>query len=116
MQGEIVNPWPRAGFTALLVTHDVVEALLMATRIIVSSDRPMTIKADIAVEKPYPRHRGDPDPRRNRQEILELLGLQRSRASGRASLGFTSLTLPFVSRTCFAPMELTAYRPVGIDH
>jgi NitT/TauT family transport system ATP-binding protein len=75
MQGEIVNLWRRAGFTALLVTHDIEEALLMATRVIVFSERPATIKADIAIDKPYPRHRDDPDLVARRREILGLLGL-----------------------------------------
>jgi NitT/TauT family transport system ATP-binding protein len=78
MQGEIVNLWRRAGFTALLVTHDIEEALLMATRIIVFSERPATIKADIAWDKPYPRHRDDPDLVARRREILGLLGLDAS--------------------------------------
>jgi NitT/TauT family transport system ATP-binding protein len=78
MQGEIVNLWRRAGFTALLVTHDVEEALLMATRIIVFSERPATIKADIAWDKHYPRHRDDPDLVARRREILGLLGLDAS--------------------------------------
>ena len=30
MQTELVSIWQRAGFTALLVTHDVEEALFMA--------------------------------------------------------------------------------------
>jgi NitT/TauT family transport system ATP-binding protein len=76
MQGEIVNLWRRAGFTVLLVTHDVEEALLMSTRIIVLSDRPAAIKADIRLPQPYPRHRGDPVLVAKRQELLELLGLQ----------------------------------------
>jgi NitT/TauT family transport system ATP-binding protein len=61
MQGEIVNLWRNAGFTTLLVTHDIEEALLMATRIVVLSERPAVVKADIRLDKPYPRHRGDPD-------------------------------------------------------
>ena len=76
MQGEIVALWRRAGFTALLVTHDIEEALLMATRIIVLSERPASIKADIRVDKPYPRHRGDPDLVASRHEILKLLGFE----------------------------------------
>jgi NitT/TauT family transport system ATP-binding protein len=76
MQGEIVNLWRRAGFTALLVTHDIEEALWMATRIVVLSDRPASIKADIRVDRPYPRHRGDPELVARRQEILNLLGLE----------------------------------------
>jgi NitT/TauT family transport system ATP-binding protein len=78
MQGEIVHLWRDAGFTVLLVTHDVEEALLMATRVIVLSDRPASVKADIRVDKPYPRHRDDPDLVARRREILGLLGLEAS--------------------------------------
>jgi NitT/TauT family transport system ATP-binding protein len=78
MQGEIVNLWRRAGFTVLLVTHDIEEALLMTTRIIVFSERPAAVKADIAVDAPYPRHRDDPDLVTKRREILGLLGLEAS--------------------------------------
>ncbi|MFC5357448.1 ABC transporter ATP-binding protein [Azospirillum himalayense] len=75
MQGEIVALWRRAGFTALLVTHDVEEALLMATRVIVFSERPARIKAEIVVDRPYPRHRDDPVLVELRHKALELLGL-----------------------------------------
>ncbi len=78
MQGEIVNLWRRAGFTVLLVTHDIEEALLMATRVIVLSERPASVKADMAIDKPYPRHRDDPDLVAKRREILGLLGLEAS--------------------------------------
>jgi len=74
MQGEIVNLWRRAGFTVLLVTHDIEEALLMATRIVVLSERPASIKADIRNDKPYPRHRDDAGLVARRQEILNQLG------------------------------------------
>ncbi len=75
MQGELVSLWQRTGFSMLLVTHDVEEALFMANRVIVLSDRPAAIKADIQVEPPYPRHRGDPRLAELRRHILGLLGL-----------------------------------------
>ena len=74
MQAEIAS-LQRTGFTALLVTHDVEEAVFLANRVIVFSDRPARIKADIAVDRPYPRHRGDPKLAELRREILGLLGL-----------------------------------------
>jgi NitT/TauT family transport system ATP-binding protein len=75
MQAEIASLWQRSGFTTLLVTHDVEEAVFLATRIIVFSDRPARIKADIAVDRPYPRHRSDPELVELRHRILGLLGL-----------------------------------------
>ena len=47
MQAELVSLWQRKGFTTLLVTHDAEEALLLANRVIVFSDRPARVKADI---------------------------------------------------------------------
>jgi NitT/TauT family transport system ATP-binding protein len=75
MQSELVSLWQRTGFSVLLVTHDVEEALFMAKRVIVLSDRPAAIKADIPVGLPFPRHRGDPRLAELRREVLGLLGL-----------------------------------------
>jgi len=76
MQGEITSLWQRKGFTTLLVTHDAEEALVLANRVIILSERPARIKADIRVGRPYPRHRGDPYLAELRKEILGLLGLE----------------------------------------
>ena len=75
MQAEIVSLWQRKRFTTLLVTHDAEEALFLANRVIVLSDRPARVKADIVVDRPYPRHRGDPYLADLRKQILGLLGL-----------------------------------------
>jgi NitT/TauT family transport system ATP-binding protein len=75
MQAELVSLWQRKGLTALLVTHDVEEALFLANRVVVLSDRPARVKADILVERPYPRHRGDPYLADLRKQIFGLLGL-----------------------------------------
>jgi NitT/TauT family transport system ATP-binding protein len=78
MQTELVSLWRDKGFTALLVTHDVEEALYLADRVILFSDRPARIKADFRVGLPYPRHRGDPRLVELRRESLALLGLEAS--------------------------------------
>ncbi|MFO1026323.1 MAG: ABC transporter ATP-binding protein [Acetobacteraceae bacterium] len=75
MQQELVSLWQRTGFTGLLVTHDVEEALFMSNRVIVLTPRPAAIKADIRVDLPFPRHRGDPRLAELRRGILGLLGL-----------------------------------------
>jgi NitT/TauT family transport system ATP-binding protein/sulfonate transport system ATP-binding protein len=75
LQAELVGLWQRNGFTALLVTHDVEEALLLTSRIIVLSERPARIKAEFRFDKPYPRHRDDPELVTLRRSILATLGL-----------------------------------------
>ena len=76
MQTELMALWQRERFTAFLVTHDVEEALFLAERVLVLSERPARILTEIAVDLPYPRHRGSPRFTALRQEVLGELGLQ----------------------------------------
>lgn len=75
MQTELVGLWQRAGLTAVLVTHDVEEALFLTQRVLVFGPRPARIVANIEVDLPYPRHRGDPRLAQLRREALGHLGL-----------------------------------------
>ncbi|NLS68223.1 ABC transporter ATP-binding protein [Bradyrhizobium brasilense] len=75
LQAELVRLWQRNGFTAILVTHDVEEALLLSSRIVVLSERPARVKAEFKFGKPYPRHRDDPELVALRRRILDTLGL-----------------------------------------
>lgn len=75
MQNELLALWRKVGFTALLVTHDVEEAILLANRVIVLSDRPARIIAEVAVDKPHPRRRDDPDLVELRRSVLATLGM-----------------------------------------
>jgi len=74
MQTELLALWRKVGFTALMVTHDVEEALLLADRVIVLSDRPARIVAEVTVQKPHPRRRDDAELIAQRRFILEKLG------------------------------------------
>ncbi len=74
MQTELLRIWQDAHFTTLLVTHDVEEALLLAQRVVVFTDRPARIANLLDVDLPYPRHRDDPRFIALRREILASLG------------------------------------------
>jgi NitT/TauT family transport system ATP-binding protein len=76
MQGELTRLWRRRGFTTLMVTHDVEEALLLANRVVVFSDRPARVRAELTVDLPWPRHRDDARLLALRHEALGLLGLE----------------------------------------
>ncbi len=75
MQSEILKLWQQAGFTVLMVTHDVEEALFLADRVVVFSPRPAKAVAEVPVNLPYPRHRGQSEFVELRQQLLGHLGL-----------------------------------------
>jgi len=71
MQRLIEKVWSDQGFTAILVTHDVSEAIALADRILVIDQG--TIAADLAVSSPRPRHRGDPELAALEGRIIDAL-------------------------------------------
>jgi ABC-type nitrate/sulfonate/bicarbonate transport system ATPase subunit len=73
MQDEILKIWETQGMTAVMVTHDVDEAVYMADRIVVMSARPAKIEQVIAVEMGRPRLRSAPDFLALRAKILQIL-------------------------------------------
>jgi ABC-type nitrate/sulfonate/bicarbonate transport system ATPase subunit len=76
LQTELLALWRDKGFTAILVTHDVEEAVLLTSRVIVLSELPARIKAEFTVDLPYPRHRDNPELVALRRQILGTLGLE----------------------------------------
>ena len=55
MQELLLGIWERERKTVLFVTHDIEEAIFMASRVIVMSARPGHIKSDVTVDLPHPR-------------------------------------------------------------
>lgn len=71
MQSLIERVWREQGFTAVLVTHDVAEALALADRVVVIEDG--RISLDVNVDLPRPRQRGSAEIGRLEQKILDQL-------------------------------------------
>ena len=74
MQELIERVWQQKGFTAVVVTHDVSEAVALADRILLLDDG--AVMLDVAVDLPRPRRRGDREAAAIEGRILERL-LQR---------------------------------------
>jgi len=56
MQELLLGIWEAERKTVLFVTHDIDEAVFMASRVVVMSARPGRIKLDRTVDLPHPRH------------------------------------------------------------
>lgn len=75
MQAELIRIWHETGKTVLFVTHDIEEAIVMADRIVVMSQRPARISEDIYVDIPRPRRRDNPQVTILFKRIAALLGV-----------------------------------------
>jgi sulfonate transport system ATP-binding protein len=71
MQMLLERIWLKQGFTAVLVTHDVAEAVALADRVVLIEDG--AIALDVEVPLPRPRRRGSPELARLEGIILEQL-------------------------------------------
>lgn len=55
MQAELLKLWSATGATVVFVTHDIVEAITLADRVVVLSHRPSRIKLNEVIKIPRPR-------------------------------------------------------------
>ena len=73
MQDEILKIWQEKQQLALMVTHDVDEAIYMGTRVLVMDAHPGRVIADITIDLPFPRDRSSREFVAYRNDILNKL-------------------------------------------
>jgi sulfonate transport system ATP-binding protein len=71
MQALIEQVWEDKGFTAIVVTHDVAEAVNLADRILLLDAG--RVSMDVMVDLPRPRRHGDPAAATIEGQILDRL-------------------------------------------
>jgi NitT/TauT family transport system ATP-binding protein len=73
LQAELLQIWERSKTTVLFVTHSVEEALFLADRVYVLSQRPARVKEVLEVGLPRPRGLAQPRYRELHARIWSLL-------------------------------------------
>lgn len=82
LQDHLLAAWARYRPTLVLVTHDLDEAVYLADRVILFSDRPARVIDVLRVAPQRPRDRRDPSLLGLRVALLEALHLERSQLNG----------------------------------
>jgi ABC-type nitrate/sulfonate/bicarbonate transport system ATPase subunit len=78
MRNELLRVLAEERHTVLLITHDVEEAIHLADRVMVLSQRPARIQATFAVNLEHPRKLSSPAVQELREAILRELGVDQS--------------------------------------
>jgi len=73
LEDELVRIWQALGNTILFVTHNIEEAVYLAERILVLSNKPTHIRAEVEVDLPRPRNTIDPKFVEIRKHVTDLI-------------------------------------------
>ncbi|MEI7432963.1 MAG: ABC transporter ATP-binding protein [Methanomicrobiales archaeon] len=73
LQKQLLEIWDKTKKTVLFVTHSVDEAVFMADRIVVLTNRPGTVKEVVNIDLPRPRDRTSQDFAKVRRYVLGLI-------------------------------------------
>ncbi len=75
MRTDLVRIWRSERKTILFVTHDIEEAVQLADRVLVMSQRPATIQTIVKVDLPRPRDLDSPGYLEYRDQIFAAMGM-----------------------------------------
>ena len=75
MRSDLTRIWQAEKKTILFVTHDIEEAVQLADRVLVMSQRPATIQEDVRIDLPRPRDLDSPGYLARRDHIFHALGM-----------------------------------------
>ena len=73
LEDEVIRLWEATGSTVLFITHNLEEAVYLAQRVLILSNKPAKIKASIDVDLPRPRKVSDPKFIEIRKEITDMI-------------------------------------------
>jgi len=55
LEDEVIRLWKELGSTVVFITHNIEEAVYLAERILILSNKPTTLKEEVLVDLPRPR-------------------------------------------------------------
>ena len=71
LQDRLIELWKTIGYTAIMVTHDVEEAVVLSQKVVVMTGRPAKVSKIFEINQDYPRNRNSIEMVELKQKILE---------------------------------------------
>lgn len=73
LEDEVLRLWQELGSTVLFITHNIEEAVYLAERVLILSNKPTTIKEDLRIDLPRPRDVTSPEFIELRKYVTEQI-------------------------------------------
>ena len=73
LEDEVVRLWQELGTTVVFITHNIEEAVYLAERVLILTNKPATIKEEVEIDLPRPRQVSDPKFIELRRHITEQI-------------------------------------------
>lgn len=73
LEDEVIKLWKATGSTVIFITHNLEEAVYLANRVLVLSNKPASVKAEFQVDLPRPRNVSSPDFIEIRKNITDMI-------------------------------------------
>lgn len=73
LEDELIRLWREVGTTVIFITHNIEEAVYLSERVLVLTNKPTKIKAEIPNDLPRPRDIAHPDFVALRNQVTDLI-------------------------------------------
>lgn len=73
LEDEVIRLWQELQTTVVFITHNIEEAIYLAERVLILSNKPTTIKEEVIVDLPRPRDVTDPAFTKIRRYVTEQI-------------------------------------------
>ena len=73
LEDEVIKLWKATGSTVIFITHNIEEAVYLAEKCLVLSQKPTTVKCEMTIDLPRPRDIADPKFIEYRQNVTDMI-------------------------------------------
>ena len=73
LEDEVIRIWKELKKTVVFITHNIEEAVYLAERVLILTNKPASIKEEVPINLPHPRDVNDPEFVRIRNYITEQI-------------------------------------------
>lgn len=73
LEDEVIRLWKELGTTVVFITHNIEEAVYLAERVLILTNKPASIKEEVTIDLPHPRDVTSPEFIRLRKHITDQI-------------------------------------------